>query len=253
MGAIALKYTLKQRALDYARRQGADITERKSAVIFNDIADSFFTASYRQITANPNWSSRIQKKHAKVPNTLEMQSSNSSDALLMNIFCHPMIASWKGVSEMLGVSPVDPVFGFKARVKKRGTDGDKTEIDMVIGECFVEAKLTEKDFEDKPTDKVEKYELLSSAFHVDCLEVRNDKYQNYQIIRNLLAAIQHNKDHVLLCDERRPDLVRRYMQTVLCLREVSNRMRCRVRFWQEIRRACGEEFAEFLEAKYGLA
>lgn len=181
-----------------------------------------------------------------------MQSSNSSDALLMNIFCHPKIASWKGVQKVLGFVPTAPVFGLKARVAKRGTVGDHTEIDLAIGNCFAEAKLTEADFTDKPKSEVEKYNSFKAVFHTDALEQDNDSYRHYQVIRNVLAAFEHNKDHILLCDQRRPDLVRDYLTTITCIREVQFRRRCRVVFWQEIVQSSGKELRLFLDEKYGI-
>lgn len=181
-----------------------------------------------------------------------MQSSNSSDALLMNLFCHPLLVSWKGVHKVLGFKPTNPNFGFKALVEKQGTNGDKTEIDMDIGNYFVEAKLTEGDFTDKDVFEVNKYTKFNQHFHVNCLSTHNGCYQNYQIIRNLLAAIQHKKRHMLLCDERRPDLVRSYMETVSCLRDQHVRKKCRVVFWQELQRACGKDLSLFLNTRYGI-
>jgi hypothetical protein len=126
------------------------------------------------------------------------------------------------------------------------------EIDMAFGEYFIEAKLTEKDFTDKDIVEVQKYTGLTKHFQVDCLPINKGRYQNYQIIRNLLAAIQHEKRHMLLCDERRPDLVRRYMETVCCLRDPQLRKNCRVVFWQEVQRACGQHLGLFLKSRYGL-
>ncbi len=183
---------------------------------------------------------------------MEMQSSNSSDALLMNIFCHPTLASGEGVADVLGFEPVNPTFGFKAKVEKEYGSKDTTEIDMAIGGHFVEAKLTEADFTDKDVATVQKYKNLGLHFHTDCLPIRNNRYQNYQIIRNLLATIQHEKRHMLLCDERRPDLARLYMETVRCLRDQQLRMNCRVVFWQDVQRACGQDLGSFLHSRYGI-
>jgi hypothetical protein len=181
-----------------------------------------------------------------------MQSSNSSDALLMNIFCHPQLVAWKGVADLLGYVPADPVFGLMARVAKQGTDGDATEIDLAIGDCLVEAKMTEKDFTEKAIPEVLKYTHLQERFHVDLLAREKGCFQNYQVIRNLLASIQHRRKHVLMCDERRPDLVLRYMATVSCLRDPADRLNCRVVFWQDLARACGKGLRDFLATKYGI-
>lgn len=253
MRPTELKDVLRQSALDYAREHGFDVdSSHKSAVLFKNAANAFCPASFTAISKHADWLSRTMKPHQNVANVMEMQSSNSSDALLMNIFCHPMLASWKGVADILGFEPVNPTFGFKALVEKEDTNGDTTEIDMAIGNHFVEAKLTEEDFTDKDVAEVQKYKSFSLHFHTDFLPIHNDRYQNYQIIRNLLAAIQHEKRHMLLCDERRPDLARRYMETVCCLQDQQLRRSCRVVFWQEVQRACGQDLGSFLHSRYGI-
>jgi len=253
MHPTEFKNILRQSALSYAKEHGFDVdTSHKSAVIFKNEANAFCPTSFNFISKNADWLARTKKPHQNVADIMEMQSSNSSDALLMSIFCHPKIASWKGVRDILSFEPVNPIFGFKALVEKEGTNGDMTEIDMAIGDHFVEAKLTEKDFTDKNVADVMKYKNLSLHFHADCLQIHNDRYQNYQIIRNLLAAIQHGKRHMLLCDERRPDLVRRYMETVCCLQNQHQRRSCRVVFWQELQRACGKDLGSFLNSRYGI-
>jgi hypothetical protein len=60
-------------------------------VIFRNLADNFHPESFANIVSHADWSSRTRKVHQNVPGVLEMQSSNSSDAVLMNIFCHPSI------------------------------------------------------------------------------------------------------------------------------------------------------------------
>lgn len=248
-----LKQALRTSAMMYANTHGLAIdTSPKSAIIFMNMPDAFCPASFAAIQKNANWYSRVQKPHQNRSSAMEMQSSNSSDALLMNIFCHPKLVSWKSVHNVLDFKPTSPCFGFKALVQKQGTNGDKTEIDMEIGNYFVEAKLTESGFTSKEITEVKKYKKLNQHFHVNCLPTQNDCYHNYQIIRNLLAAIQHKKRHMLLCDERRPDLVRSYMETVCCLRDQDVRKKCRVVFWQELQRACGKDLGQFLKTRYGI-
>jgi len=247
-----LKNELSASAMQYAADVDISVTARKSAVIFRSLADSFCPASYKAIQRNEDWNLRTQKKHTQVSDTCEMQSSNSSDALLMSVFCHPKIATWKGVQDVLGFVPNQPVFGLMARVPKRGTDGDDTEIDLAFGECFAEAKLTEVGFTDKPKTEVEKYKAFSNVFHAASLAQNDENYHNYQVIRNVLAAVHHSKDHFLFCDQRRPDLVRSYLATVACIRENSVRQRCRVLFWQEIAQNVGKSLQMFLKTKYAI-
>jgi hypothetical protein len=247
------KLALCELALRYAQERNLPIdTSHESAVLFRNLEDNFHPDAFRIIQETPAWLERTRKPHQNVANTYEMQSSNSSDVLLMSIFCHPHISKWNGVRDLLGVSVIDPVFGFKPLIAKKNGPGDTSEIDMVIDDLFVEAKLTEEDFTQKDISVVEQYEGLTEYFHKDCLVQDGKRFDNYQIIRNILAAIQHSKRHALLCDERRPDLVGRYMETVCCLQDVDMRRKCRVIFWQEIQRASGAGLGQFLKEKYGI-
>jgi len=235
----------------YANKHNLIIdTSHPSAVIFHDIADNFHPDSYENIKINPEWSQRLNKPHQNIPGVKEMQSSNSSDALLMNIFCHPMIGKWKGPSKLFNERIGKISFGFPGLVHINGRKQDSTEIDMAFGNVICEAKLTESDFTQQESCIVERYDNLQEEFHVESLPKFNDNYANYQAIRNLLAAIQYDKKHFLLCDERRPDLVRSYMETVACLRSVKHRKKCRVVFWQEIASSCGISLRDWLKEKY---
>jgi hypothetical protein len=171
---------------------------------------------------------------------------------LMSIFCHPSIAKWAGVRKVLGNDMVTIAFGVPGVVRIDNGQTDTTEIDMALPGVFCEAKLTEADFTHKRPEVVESYDGLQETFHSEALPRVGSDYHNYQIIRNLLAAKQRNRDHILFCDERRPDLVRRYMTTVSCLRNIEDRMRCRVIFWQEVVAACGESLRRWIEEKCGI-
>ena len=60
---------------------------------------NFHPASYQRICASPEWSRRLTKVHTASRRVraradwqwMELDSVNSSDALLMNIFCHPAV------------------------------------------------------------------------------------------------------------------------------------------------------------------
>ncbi len=253
MNSETLKRELRCCALAFAKKRGLEVdSSRSTAVLFSDIKDCFHPDSYQEILENPDWKARIQKTHSQVPNAKEMQSSNSSDALLMNIFCHPKIGEWKGISKLIGAEIDEVAFGFSGNVPRCNGKTDRTEIDLSLTGCLCEAKLTESNFTAKRAEVVEKYLQLKDVFHVEALPRKDGDYDNYQLIRNFLAAAQHKQKHILFCDERRPDLVRRYMETVLCLREVQHRMDCRVIFWQELVAACGSSLREWMKEKYGM-
>ncbi len=253
MTTIELRSELKRLAEAYAAQKNLQVDHSHlSAAIFKTVEDNFFPESFKAIQKVSDWSKRLEKSHQKVSGAMEMQSSNSSDALLTNIFCHPKIGNWKGVRDLLGVASIDPVFGFKPKVRKDGSEGDRTEVDLALNGIFVEAKLTESGFIEKEVVKVEQYTGLRAVFHIESLRRKGDKFMNYQVIRNLLAAVQLEKRHLLLCDERRPDLARSYFETVVCLRKETDRKNCGVIFWQELARVCGKDLKEYLAQRYGI-
>lgn len=248
-----LKQEIRKAALTYSKKRELPIDDSyATAVIFHNLEDNFHPESFENIISCADWNTRTQKAHQNVPGILEMQSSNSSDALLMNIFCHPSIREWSGIRKILGNDMESITYGFPARVRINKGQLDSTEIDLTLPGVFCEAKLTENDFTHKRPDVVENYDSLQEAFHVEALPRMGCEYDNYQIIRNLLASIEHNRSHILFCDERRPDLVRRYMATVSCLRDIQRRNKCKVIFWQEIVATCGKSLCEWIEEKYGM-
>ena len=253
MNSANLKQVLRRSSLAFAKRRDLTIDDsHSSAIIFSNVADSFHPDSYKNICKNADWKARTLKPHPNIPGIKEMQSSNSSDALLMNIFCHPLVGKWAGVKKVLGSDLESVDFGFPGAVRLCNGEADTTEIDLSLTDSLCEAKLTESDFTKKRPSVVENYAGLKGAFHIEVLPRKVDDYDNYQIVRNLLASAQHNRKHYLFCDERRPDLARRYMDTVSCLRDVHMRVNCRVIFWQEVVAACGASLREWIEEKYGM-
>lgn len=253
MKSHTLKSEIRRAALRYARKHDLQIDEsHASALIFKNLCDNFHPRSFGNIIARPDWKLRTTKPHQTVAGILEMQSSNSSDALLMNLFCHPDIRRWKGVRDLLEENLENISFGVPGEVFFNGGKVDSTEIDMALGATFFEAKLTESDFTRKKADLVERYDNLQNAFHVEALPRVGNDYENYQVIRNILAASQYKRRHVLLCDERRPDLFSRYMQVVISLRSIDDRMSCRVIFWQDLVAACGASLREWIQDKYAM-
>jgi len=142
---------------------------------------NFFDAAYAAILAHPEWARRFNKVHAQqraLPRSTddprrkwrELDSSMSSDALLMNIFCTPGVTESTAVERMLGVDAAEPpVFGWKARVPLRSGRFDRTEVDMRWGDLLVEAKLTEADFQTRKAEIVEDYRDFDDVFDRDRL------------------------------------------------------------------------------------
>jgi hypothetical protein len=140
---------------------------------------NFFDPAYAAIAARPEWLRRFDKIHAQgraLPKAdsarrwRELDSSMSSDALLMNIFCTPGMADSESVRRALGVEgDAPPVFGWKARVPLAGGRSDRTEVDMRWGDLLVEAKLTEGDFQSRAAAVVEAYRDFDAVFDRELL------------------------------------------------------------------------------------
>lgn len=140
---------------------------------------NFLDAAYTAITARPEWMRRFDKIHAQgraLPKAVsgrrwrELDSSMSSDALLMNVFCTPGAVQSAAVRAMLGVACDEvPTFGWKARVPLRNGRFDRTEVDMRWGSLLVEAKLTETDFQTRASKVVESYRDFDAVFERDLL------------------------------------------------------------------------------------
>lgn len=100
----------------------------------------------------------------------ELDSSMSSDALLMNIFCTPGVAESAAVQRMLGVVASEPLeFGWKAKVPFKSGRFDRTEVDLRWGALLIEAKLTESDFQCREALLVESYRDFDAVFDREML------------------------------------------------------------------------------------
>jgi hypothetical protein len=140
---------------------------------------NFFDASYAAIAARSEWMRRFDKIHAQrrsLPKAesgrrwRELDSSMSSDALLMNVFCAPGVVDSAVVRNALGVDgDAEPVFGWKARVPLASGRFDRTEVDMRWGGLLVEAKLTEGDFQARAAHIVEGYRDFDAVFERELL------------------------------------------------------------------------------------
>jgi hypothetical protein len=140
---------------------------------------NFFDASYAAIVSRPEWIRRFDKIHAQgraLPKPesgrrwRELDSSMSSDALLMNVFCAPGVAEAPAVWLALGVDGENAVvFGWKARVPLKNGRFDRTEVDMRWGRLLVEAKLTEGDFQVCKAALVEGYRDFDAVFERELL------------------------------------------------------------------------------------
>jgi hypothetical protein len=263
---------------------------------------NFHPASYAAICANPDWARRLTKTHTAHRRVraradwqwMELDCANSSDALLMNIFCHPSVFTDDhldiAVANLLSV-PTDaqPNFGLhpgvplrqtrRARTKRPSqtqknnldlfhdpsatqTDPaeslkDRTEIDLQLNNLFIEAKLTESNFQTASLRLIERYRDLETVFAVDHLPRRSTltgagPIQGYQLIRNVLAAFAADASFCVLCDARRRDLIEIWYSILSAVHYPSFAWRLKLLTWQELATTLPEDLQNFLEVKYGI-
>jgi hypothetical protein len=223
---------------------------------------NFHPASYARIQRNPDWRARLRKTHTSARKVLvsretrcELDSSNSSDALLMSIFCHPQNArTGNRVYALLGASnKVKPEFGYRPRIALKNGRYDRTEIDLRLGTLLIEAKLTESDFQSAPIRLVERYRDLETVFDVESLPRAAESMQSYQLLRGILAAhAEADARFCVLCDARRSDLIESWYTVMRCVRNPDLRCRLGLLNWQEVSAACGAPLQRWLSAKYGI-
>jgi hypothetical protein len=294
---------------------------------------NFHPASYAAICANPAWSHRLTKTHTAHRRVraradwqwMELDCANSSDALLMNIFCHPEVFSnnrlTPAVASLLGIpSDAQPNFGIHPGVplkkapsnsRKKTTRStqqestaslfhsasvvtqpeqpdhlkDRTEIDLQLANLFIEAKLTESNFQTASPRLIERYRDLETIFAIERLPSKiitpspthpptedfsdleepptitsptatparsRTVIQGYQLIRNVLAAFASDASFCVLCDARRHDLIETWYSILTAVHYPSFAWRLKLLTWQELTTALPEDLQKFLEAKYGI-
>jgi hypothetical protein len=227
---------------------------------------NFIEASYLNAISDPHWAIRLAKPHPRrnaLPSPVgesarELDSCTSSDALLLNMLCHPA-ASEGVVRSLQGKGP--PEFGVGGGIPKLSRQSlvaDQSELDLIFRgnrgsiAIIVEAKLAEADFARKRSRVVEQYASFATVFDVPMLERRGDEYCDYQLIRNLLAAHYHHARFLLLYDVRRADLRERFEAVLSAVKPSELIKRCSAITWQQLVRESPRELRNFLAEKYGI-
>ena len=222
---------------------------------------NFFDESYAAMLAIPEWRKRLEKVHTQAKSALprsnrgwkELDSSMSSDALLMNIFCCPYVADDSRVLGLLGIDAVQlPQFGWRARVPLKNGLSDLTEVDMKLGDMLFEAKLTESDFRSAEAGVLRGYCDFEEVFDAAELPEEGGKLASYQLIRNVLAAHASDCGFCVLLDARRPDLIERWYAILRRVRLIDLRVRCKLLTWQELSEVLPDPLRQFLDLKYGI-
>jgi hypothetical protein len=267
--AIALRRELSIRGQQIAAATGSahELTPGEMpSVIFgrdeNQRHGNFHPASYRNICANPAWARRLRKVHtaSRKPSPatgrrwMELDCANSSDALLMNIFCYKRTLRNPALAALLGIEiGAVPAFGFRPAIPLRDGKVDRTEVDLRLGTLLAEAKLTETDFQTAPLRMVERYRDFDEVFEGDRLRRHADVISSYQLIRGALAAHTTGSSYCVFCDARRPDLIEQWYAVMSAVRSCTLRCRLKLLTWQELTAAVPISLQRFLAMKYGIA
>jgi hypothetical protein len=222
---------------------------------------NFLTASYRRICASPDWSHRLRKGYTgskRLPCSTdrtrrELDCANSSDALLMNVFCYPGVTCRKAVCSLLGVEPgLRPRFGVKPGIPLISGRADRTEIDMGLGHLLVEAKLTEGGFQKARAELVLQYQDVEAVFDFDELPVHDGIFHAYQLIRGVLAAHHKQRSFLVICDARRSDLREAWYRVLRAVKDCELRPKMAILTWQELSSVLPPKLQMFLAEKYGI-
>jgi hypothetical protein len=222
---------------------------------------NFLPGAWRRMQANPAWNQRLAKVYTAsrfVPRSadrqrFELDCASSSDALLMNIFCSPGILRRPEVCSLLAIQPgLQPEFGFRPGIPLAGGRTDRTEIDMKLGTLFVEAKLTEGDFQRAPLRLLTRYRDFEGVFDAERLPAAGHMLDSYQLLRGVLAAQAADASFLVLCDRRRPDLIERWFAVMQAVTDAALRTRLGLLTWQELAVALPKQMQRFLEEKYGI-
>jgi len=263
--ADALRWEISQRNLERAGGFAHEVTcGDLPSVLYQEQErqhGNFLAASYRRICARPDWRRRLAKSYTAGQQLArswertrrELDCANSSDALLMNVFCYPRLLRRPALCAVLGVEPgLRPQFGFRPRIPFSNGNADRTEMDMKLGDLLVEAKLTEGSFQSASLRLLARYRDVDEVFDRAELPATGETFESYQLIRGVLAAYCRDCSFIVLCDGRRADLIEKWFRILRAVRESSLRSRLAILTWQELAEALPKELRIFLAAKYGI-
>jgi len=263
--AAQLRQEISARNLLRGKRFEHELSYGSSASVIYQECDgthgNFLPASWARIAANPLWRKRLEKAYTAnryVPRAgdrrrFELDCANSSDALLMNIFCYPRVLRRASLCTLLGIEPgLEPEFGFRPAIPRIHGHVDRTEIDLRLGNLLIEAKLTESDFQRAPLRLLARYRDVSEVFDTEQLPIVDGVVHSWQLVRGVLAAHACSGSFLVLCDRRRPDLIDRWFEVMRAVASSSLRTRLGILTWQEIGVALPRSLRRFLEEKYGI-
>lgn len=267
--SLSLRDELNLRARLWAKTRGctvAELGDERSSLLFGCDETgghgNFHPLVYRAILSWPGWAKRLDKVHTAYRRSRaradwpwrELDASTSSDALLMNVFCHPAVPQNAAIHALLGEPGGSSIaFGLKPRIPLLSGRTDTTEVDMRLGSLLVEAKLTESDFQIADKKLIDRYRDVGEVFDCASLPVNaQGRFPGYQLIRGTLAAHATGLGFAVLCDVRRPDLIETWFRIQSAVRPLALRVRLKLFTWQEVAATLDPEHQGFLAERYGI-
>jgi hypothetical protein len=163
---------------------------------------------------------------------------------------------------------------------------DRTEIDLQLDNLFLEAKLTETNFQTAAPRLIERYRDLETVFDTALLPRKilltsnphppaedfsqleepptpsplsnpapkptRTLINGYQLIRNVLAAYAANASFCVLTDARRQDLIETCFSIFSAVHRPTFAARLKLLTWQELAAILPADLQQFLDEKYGI-
>jgi len=275
------KTMLSKMALEYIDSQQkvkryVEHYESKTGVILfpqsGDNKDAMYYGNFQQnslevILADASYKGRLKKVHSRrsgFPSphnktACELDSCNSSDALLMNIFCYPKIRDRINIGidvQNLTIQGEDIHFGIPIRLFKRNNQSEisPTEIDMVIGDTIVEAKLSETDFQPLNKTLFDSYESFFNLVEERMIIDQSNQFLPiYQLLRNATIRRMLNCKMVVIIDDRKANLKKYYRSFVGALKQREDRDKIFMVTWQDLVKTIEiADLKSFLKIKYGI-
>ena len=204
---------------------------------------NFLTASYKRILQQPGWKARLAKVYTGsrfIPRKADRRRARARMRKQLRRAAHEHLLlsrdpAPRGSGSLLGIEPgIQPAFGFRPRIPLKDGAHDRSEMDLKLGNLFVEAKLTEGDFQTARCDLIHRYRDFDSVFDVNRLPMSKERYRSCQLIRGALAAHAHGASFAVFCDQRRQDLIEDCFTVMSAVKSAELRCRLSVVTWQEL-------------------
>lgn len=265
-----LRREINLKAMMYAQKNDLPFYMSKGGtVLFEEYTDkcgfcmhgNFLPQTYSTIYQKPVWAKLLQKQY-QYRNSLplfrqgaarQVDSSSSTEALLINVLCHPAMHDNRELLDVFGVDSYVPRFAAKCSLKRVAGADHVFEAHAVLSDkLLIEAALSETNFAERPKAYVESIEGFTEVFDSFALPQTKLSFMNFRLIQAILFAKEKNMGFVLFIDGRRPDLIDAFRKVQAAMKDVEMKNRLHVFTWQSLVDSLPEDLMVFLAEKYGI-